>query len=339
MLVQLCFTTTSSAHPLRRQTVLQMSESTEEDDFVGMPKRIDQALAWARFHSYDTASGARRGPGAMCEEVAGIFDLSAPTQLRWRGRFHDEENKPVESKEVFKLSLRDLLAQAPDGTTAHTWASFWSTGERESSPDDVHKALEEGWNAWQRSHGFEHPKDVERKDYAFATVLTGGEMSYVDAGHKTDGLEGMALRRLRELASESGGNIVVPGRGYTAGCRKPHANAAATKRLVQCVLKTYPMASEKERDDLVRLLHWKSRRAYVVLCVAFLTPKEMEDARAKRELITSEEPARYAAAKERRAKRAAEDVAAKGSRVKRQSLSDVTNVGSDGGNTTRGSPG
>ena len=332
MLVQLCFTTTSSAHPLRRQTVLQMSESTEA-------KRIDQALAWARFQSFDTASGARRGPGAMCEEVAGIFDLSAPTQLRWRGRFHDEENKPVESKEVFKLSLRDLLAQAPDGTTAHTWASFWSTGERESSPDDVHKALEEGWNAWQRSHGFEHPKDVERKDYAFATVLTGGEMSYVDAGHKTDGLEGMALRRLRELASESGGNIVVPGRGYTAGCRKPHANAAATKRLVQCVLKTYPMASEKERDDLVRLLHWKSRRAYVVLCVAFLTPKEMEDARAKRELITSEEPARYAAAKERRAKRAAEDVAAKGSRVKRQSLSDVTNVGSDGGNTTRGSPG
>ena len=208
-----------------------------------------------------------------------------------------------------------------------------------SSPDDVHKALEEGWNAWQRSHGFEHPKDVERKDYAFATVLTGGEMSYVDAGHKTDGLEGMALRRLRELASESGGNIVDPGRGYTAGCRKPHANVAATKRLVQCVLKTYPMASEKERDDLVRLLHWKSRRAYVVLCVAFLTPKEMEDARAKRELITSEEPARYAAAKERRAKRAAEDVAAKGSRVKRQSLSDVTNVGSDGGNTTRGSPG
>ena len=332
MLVQLCFTTTSSAHPLRRQTVLQMSESTEA-------KRIDQALAWARFQSFDTASGARRGPGAMCEEVAGIFDLSAPTQLRWRGRFHDEENKPVESKEVFKLSLRDLLAQAPDGTTAHTWASFWSTGERESSPDDVHKALEEGWNAWQRSHGFEHPKDVERKDYAFATVLTGGEMSYVDAGHKTDGLEGMALRRLRELASESGGNIVVPGRGYTAGCRKPHANAAVTKRLVQCVLKTYPMASEKERDDLVRLLHWKSRRAYVVLCVAFLTPKEMEDARAKRELITSEEPARYAAAKERRAKRAAEDVAAKGSRVKRQSLSDVTNVGSDGGNTTRGSPG
>ena len=332
MLVQLCFTTTSSAHPLRRQTVLQMSESTEA-------KRIDQALAWARFQSFDTASGARRGPGAMCEEVAGIFDLSAPTQLRWRGRFHDEENKPVESKEVFGLSLRDLLAQAPDGTTAHTWASFWSTGERESSPDDVHKALEEGWNAWQRSHGFEHPKDVERKDYAFATVLTGGEMSYVDAGHKTDGLEGMALRRLRELASESGGNIVVPGRGYTAGCRKPHANAAATKRLVQCVLKTYPMASEKERDDLVRLLHWKSRRAYVVLCVAFLTPKEMEDARAKRELITSEEPARYAAAKERRAKRAAEDVAAKGSRVKRQSLSDVTNVGSDGGNTTRGSPG
>ena len=332
MLVQLCFTTPSSAHPLRRQTVLQMSESTEA-------KRIDQALAWARFQSFDTASGARRGPGAMCEEVAGIFDLSAPTQLRWRGRFHDEENKPVESKEVFKLSLRDLLAQAPDGTTAHTWASFWSTGERESSPDDVHKALEEGWNAWQRSHGFEHPKDVERKDYAFATVLTGGEMSYVDAGHKTDGLEGMALRRLRELASESGGNIVVPGRGYTAGCRKPHANAAATKRLVQCVLKTYPMASEKERDDLVRLLHWKSRRAYVVLCVAFLTPKEMEDARAKRELITSEEPARYAAAKERRAKRAAEDVAAKGSRVKRQSLSDVTNVGSDGGNTTRGSPG
>ena len=310
-----------------------MSESTEA-------KRIDQALAWARFQSFDTASGARRGPGAMCEEVAGIFDLSAPTQLRWRGRFHDEENKPVESKEVFGLSLRDLLAQAPDGTTAHTWASFWSTGERESSPDDdVHKAVEEGWNAWQRSHGFLHPKDVERNDYAFATVLTGGEMAYVDAGHSTDGLEGMALRRLRELASESGGNIVVPGRGYTAGCRKPHANAAATKRLVQCVLKTYPMASEKERDDLVRLLHWKSRRAYVVLCVAFLTPKEMEDARAKRELITSEEPARYAAAKERRAKRAAEDVAAKGSRVKRQSLSDVTNVGSDGGNTTRGSPG
>ena len=155
-----------------------MSESTEA-------KRIDQALAWARFHSYDTASGARRGPGAMCEEVAGIFDLSAPTQLRWRGRFHDEENKPVESKEVFKLSLRDLLAQAPDGTTAHTWASFWSTGERESSPDDVHKALEEGWNAWQRSHGFEHPKDVERKDYAFATVLTGGELSLIHISEPT----------------------------------------------------------------------------------------------------------------------------------------------------------
>ena len=59
-----------------------MSESTEEDDFVGTPKRIDQALAWARFQSFDTASGARRGRDAMCEEVNGIFDLSDPTQLR-----------------------------------------------------------------------------------------------------------------------------------------------------------------------------------------------------------------------------------------------------------------
>ena len=291
---------------------------------------IDLALALARFHSFDTASGARRGPGAMCEEVAGIFDLSAPTQLSWRGRFHDEETK---SEELFEFSLRDLLAQAPDGTTAHTWASFWSTGERESSPDDVHKAVEEGWNAWQRSHGFEHPKDVDRNEYAFATVLTGGEMAYVDAGHSTDGLEGMVLKRLRELASDSGGSIVVPGRDlYIPGCRRPNANAAATKGLVECVLKTFPSATKEKRDDLVRLMHWKGRRAYVVLCVAFLTPKEMEDARAKHESITSEGQAKYAAAKERRAKRAAEDVAAKGSRVKRKSLSDVTNVGSDGAN-------
>ena len=180
MLVQLCFTTTSSAHPLRRQTVLQMSESTEEDDFVGTPKRIDQALAWARFQSFDTASGARRGDDVR-------FDLSDPTQLRWRGRFHDEENKPVESVELFNLSLSGLLANPPEGTTAHTWASFWSHGERESSPDDVHKAIEEGWNVWRNALGFLHPKDVERDDYAFATVLTGGEMAYVDAGHSTDG--------------------------------------------------------------------------------------------------------------------------------------------------------
>ena len=300
---------------------------------------IDLALALARFHSFDTASGARRGPGAMCEEVAGIFDLSAPTQLSWRGRFHDEETK---SEELFEFSLRDLLAQAPDGTTAHTWASFWSTGERESSPDDVHKAVEEGWNAWQRSHGFEHPKDVDRNEYAFATVLTGGEMAYVDAGHLTDGLEGKVIKRLRKLASESGGSIVVPGTGrYTPGCKRPNCTAAATKRMVQYVNKTYPMASEKERDDLVRLLHWKGRRAYVVLCVAFLTPKEMEAARAKRELITSENPARYAAHKQRKAKRAAEDAAEEGSGVKqpRKSLGDVTNVGSDGENMTRGSPG
>ena len=320
-----------------------MSESTEKDDFVGTPKRIDQALAWARFQSFDTASGARRGPGAMCKEVAGIFDLSAPTQLRWRGRFHDEENKPVESKEVFGLSLRDLLAQAPDGTTAHTWASFWSTGERESSPDDdVHKAVEEGWNVWRTALGFLHPKDVVRANYAFATVLTGGEMAYVDAGHSTDGLEGMMLKRLRELASQSGGSIIVPGRDqYKPGCKRPHGTAAATKRLVQCVLKTYPMASEKERDDLVRLLHWKGRRAYVILCVAFLTPKEMEDARAKHESIISEGPAKRAARKERKAKRAAEDAAAEGSGVKRPrtSLGDVTNVGSDHANRTRGSPG
>ena len=80
-----------------------------------------------------------------------------------------------------------------------------------------------------------------------------------------------------------------------------------TKRLVKRVLKTYPMASEKERDDLVRLLHWKGRRAFVVMCVAFLTPEEMETARAKHATITSEGPAKRAARKERRAKRAAED--------------------------------
>ena len=340
MLVQLCFTTTSSAHPLRRQTVLQMSESTEEDDFVGTPKRIDQALAWARFHSFDTASGVRRGADAMCEEVNGIFDLSDPTQLRWRGRFHDEENKPVESVEVFDLTLSGLLANAPEGTTAHTWASFWSHGETESSPDDVHKAIEEGWNVWRNGLGFLHPKDVERDNYAFATVLTGGEMAYVDAGHSTDGLEGMVSRRLRELASQSGGTIIVPGGDtYVSGCRRPNVTAAATKGLVKRVLKTYPMASEKERDDLVRLLHWKGRRAYVILCVAFLTPEEMEDARAKHATITSEGPAKRAAAKERRAKRAAEDGSSHRSNFKRKSLSDVTNVGSDRGNTTRGSPG
>ena len=148
------------------------------------------------------------------------------------------------------------------------------------------------------------------------------------------------MKRLRELASQSGGTIVVPGRdNYKPGCKRPHGTAAATKRLVKRVLKRYPMASEKERDDLVRLLHWNGRRAFVVMCVAFLTPEEMEDARAKHATITSEGPAKRAAAKERRAKRAAEDGSSHRSNFKRKSLSDVTNVGSDRGNTTRGSPG
>jgi hypothetical protein len=101
------------------------------------------------------------------------------------------------------------------------------------------------------------------------------------------------------------------------------------------------MATEKKRDDLVRLLHWKGRRAYVVLCVAFLTPEEMETARVKHNFMTSEGPAKYAVIKERRAKRTGEEAAAKGSRDKRvrKSLSDVTNIGSDGANTSRGSPG
>ena len=317
------------------------SQSAEEDDGAGLLKMIDEALAWAFSHSFDdTASGARRGRVAMGEEVDGIFHPSDPKQLRWRGRFHDEENNSVESLEVFDLSLSSLLENAPEGTTAHTWASFWSC--RESSPNDIHKALEEGWNTWQNVLGFVHPRDVERNDYALASVLTGEDMAYVDAGHTTDGLEGMVLERLHELASKSGGTMVVPGKkGYTAGCRKPHATAAATKGLVQCVVKRFPMATEKKRDDLVRLLHWKGRRAYVVLCVAFLTPEEMETARAKHNFMTSEGPAKYAAIKERRAKRTGEEAAAKGSRDKRvrKSLSDVTNIGSDGANTSRGSPG
>ena len=291
---------------------------------------IDEALAWGRYFSYDIDSGARRGPEAMRAEVDGIFDPSEPKQLRWRGVFHGW-NKSVE---VFDLSLRGLLAKAPEGTTAHVWASFWSRRDWKSTATDLHKAVEEGWRVWRYQLGFRHPRDVDRDDYAFATVLTGGEMSYIDAGHAADGLEGFMMERILALRRASGGTVVYPGNiAYKPGCRKPAVNLESTKRLTQGVRESFPKATDKQRDELVSLLHWKGRRAFVVLCVAFLKPEEMEAARAEHSTIKSAIPwpVRKAASKERKAKRAEELAAEEGLRAKRRrtSLSDVTNIGGE----------
>ncbi len=304
-------------------------------------RTVEAALAWGKYRSYDIPSGARRGPAAMREEADAIFHPSEPKQLRWRGLFHGRHTSVDRSLEMFDVSLRGLLENAPEGATAHAWASFWSHGEGESSPTDVHKAVEEGWNVWRNGLGFQHPKDVERDNYAFATVLTGGEMAFVDAGHANDGLEKLVIDGLRKLANASGGAVVYPGGGYKPGCRRPGVHWLSTKALMQGVRATFPEATDEERDELVRLLYWKGRRAYVVLCVAFLTREEMTAARAQHDSIKERKQAKHAATKKRRAKRAAEDAAAEGSTAKRRrrSLSDVTNVGGDGANTTRGSPG
>lgn len=317
-------------------------ELSEDLARCDMPDDMTGALAWAKLKCFDVESGARRGPEAMREEANAIFDALDPKPLTWRGCFRGW-NRSVEVCE--QQTLRDLLAKAPKGTTPVVWASFWSRldGPGDSGEMDVHKAVEEGFNTWTRQLGHAHPRDVTRDSYAFVSVLAGGEMSYVDAGHGVDGLEGFVIAKIKELAGASDGTVVYPGGdAYKAGCREPDGRSKMTRLVKAHIEKKYPQATDQDRKDLIRLLHWNGRRAFVVLCVAFLTRDEMDAARMKHESIKAANreagSTKRAESKKRKAKRAAAEAEAPaegtGAKPRRPRLSDVTNVGGDGANAT-----
>lgn len=296
----------------------------------------------AVIEAHTRAMAARlRGAEAMKSIANGVFDDATPTKLAWRGVWGPRElgsnrNPTMSTTVAFYAPLAHVLALAPKGTTPHLWTSFKSMSAGETRDGDVHAAVAEGYNAWSNVLGYQHPKDVEGDEYSMCAILGGGELSYLDGGLRNDGLEHLMWSRIARLVHASNGRFVFPGGDkYISGCRAPGEHTEAYKDARQNVTEEFPGASREEIDNLVRLMYWRDRRSYVVLCVAFLTREQMAAARTEHEAIKAKaaEPDKRAAQMERRAKREAkrapDDTAATRAGAKqrrRESLVDVTNT-------------